>query len=91
MLSEHRNIFMLKLMYKLSQEFENVNTYRPEMVLRTTPKVKMKIEFTDMAKVRRSPYYVCNQVWDKLDSSVQRAKSIWEFSNLLRKIDLLEL
>ena len=42
LLNERRQIFMLKLMYKLSQDNENVNRYRPEMILRTAPKVKMK-------------------------------------------------
>ena len=55
LLNERRKIFMLKLMYKLSQDNENVNRYRPEMILRTAPKVKMKIEFTDKERVRRSP------------------------------------
>ena len=75
MLSERRNIFMLKLMYTLNQELENVNTYRPEMVLRTVPKVKMKMEFTDKARVR--PYYVCNRVWDKLESSIKKYMGIF--------------
>ena len=34
--------------------------------------LKMKVDFTDKERVRRSPYYVCNQSWDKLESSVQR-------------------
>ena len=47
MLHDRRKLSMLKIMYKLSQEAENVNTYRPEVMLRTGPKVKMKIDFTD--------------------------------------------
>ena len=88
MLNDRRKIFMLKMMYKLSREKENVNTYRPEMLLRTAPKVKMKIEFTDKEKVRRSPYYMCNQLWDKIDSGVQTANSMLEFTKGLRSIDL---
>ena len=61
LLNERRKIFMLKLMYKLSQDNENVNRYRPEMILRTAPKVKMK---KDKERVRRSPYYIGNQLWD---------------------------
>ena len=88
MLNDRRKIFMLKMMYKLSREKEMVNTYRPEMLLRTAPKVKMKIEFTDKEKVRRSPYYMCNQLWDKIDSGVQTANSMLEFTKGLRSIDL---
>ena len=83
MLSDRRKLFMLKLMYKLSQDIENVNSYRPEMILRTAPKVKMKIEFTDKERVRRSPYYIFNSLWDKLDSQTQALNSILEFSNRL--------
>ena len=88
MLNDRRKIFMLKIMYKLSREKENVNTYRPEMLLRTAPKVKSKIEFTDKEKVRRSPYYMCNQLWDKIDSGVQTANSMLEFTKGLWSIDL---
>ena len=91
LLNERRQIFMLKLMYKLSQDNENVNRYRPEMIQCTAPKVKMKIEFTDKEWVRRSPYYIGNQLWDKLDSLVQTAKTILGFSNLLRTLGIEEL
>ena len=57
MLNDRRKRFMLKLIYKLSRDVENVNTYRPERVLRTAPKVKMKTEFRNKERVRRSPYY----------------------------------
>ena len=84
-------MFMLKLIYKLSQDEENVNKFRPERVLRTAPKVIMKIEFTDKERVRRSPYYLCNHLWDRLDSSIQTSNNICEFANRLRVIDLSEL
>ena len=84
-------MFMLKLMYKLSLKFENVNMYKPERVLRTAPKVKMKIDFTDKERVRRSPYYIGNQLWDKLDSEIQSSKNIVEFAKRLQAIDLLNL
>ena len=88
LLKERRRIFMLKLMYKLSKDAENVNTYRPEMMLRTAPKVKMKIQFTDKERVRRSPYYLCNQLWDNIDSQVQTAISMFEFTKGILLKDL---
>ena len=91
LLHNRRKLFMLKLMYKLSQDPENVNRYRPEMLLRTAPKVKMKIDFTDKERVRRSPYYLCNQYWEKIDSAIQTANNIFDFSKQLRKIDLTDL
>ena len=79
---------MLKLMYKLSQDVSNVNSSRPERILRTAPKVKMKIDFTDKERVMRSPYYVGNRLWDKLDSTTQTSKNIFEFANRLRAMDI---
>ena len=90
-LDYRRKMFMLKMMYKLSKDENNVEQYRPEMLLRTGPKVKMKIVFTNKERVLRSPYYVCNRLWDKLDSSVQMAKGVVEFNNLLKRMDLTEL
>ena len=75
-------------MYKLSKDAENVNTYRPEMMLRTAPKVKMKIQFTDKERVRRSPYYLCHQLWDNIDSQVQTAINMYEFTKGILLKDL---
>ena len=44
-------------------------------IVQRYPKVKMKIDFTDKERVRRSPYYLCNQLWDKLDHSVQLSEA----------------
>ena len=82
---------MLKMMYKLSLNEVNVNRYRPEVVLRTAPKVKMKVDFTDKERVRRSPYYVCNQLWDKLESSVQRSNNVFEFTKKIQQLKLSEM
>ena len=73
-LSERRKLFMLILIYKFSKDEENVNRYRPEITLRTRPKVKMKLAFTDKERVLRSPYYMCYRLWDKLDSTIQLSK-----------------
>ena len=88
MLAQRRKRFMLMLMYKLSLDVENIDTYRPEMLLRTSPKVKMKVPFIDKERVRRSPYYQCNRIWEKLDSDIQLSKSMFEFKNNLKKLDL---
>ena len=54
-LDYRRKLFMLKMMYKLSKDERNVDRYRPEMMLRTGPKVKMKIAFTSKERVLRRP------------------------------------
>ena len=91
LLKDRRKRFMLKLMYKLSRDEENVDRYRPERVLRTAPKVKMKMEFTDQERVLRSPYYACNRLWEKLDSDTQASSNIFEFTNRLCMLDISEL
>ena len=91
MLTDRRKMFMLKMIYKQSKDPENVNTYRPETVLRTGPKVKMKLAFIDKDRVYKSPYYLCNQLWNKLDSKIQLSTSLIEFRESLKKIDLSEL
>ena len=88
---KRRKRFMVMIMYKLSLDTENVNTHRPEMLLRTGPKVKMKVPFTSNERVLRSPYYKCNRLWNKLDSTVQLSKSMFEFKSNLKKLDLGDL
>ena len=82
---------MLALMYKLSKIKENVNSVKPVRQLRTGPKVKMKIAFTDKDRVLRSPYYKCNSLWDKLSSEIQLSGNIFEFKSKLNKLDMTEL
>ena len=88
---DRRKMFMLKMIYKLSMKEEHFNTYRPEVVLRTAPKVKMKVDFTDKDRVRRSPYYRCNILWDNLNSKMQRSINMFEFAKGLYCLDLSEL
>ena len=57
-------MFMLKMMYKLSREESNIEGYWPEMLLRTGPKVKMKIAFTNKERVRFTTYVItCGTNW----------------------------
>ena len=61
------------------------------MVLRTAPKVKTKVDFTDKERVRRSPYYLCNNFWDKLESTVQKSNTIFEFTRFLGYLNVRDL
>ena len=87
-LSERRKMFMLKMMYKYSQYEEYVDQYRPKVELRARPKVKMKVAFTRKERVLKSPYYLCNKLWDQLDHTVQNANTCYEFATAVRKLDL---
>ena len=51
----------------------------------------MKIVFTNKERVLRSPFYLCNKLWNKLESKVQLAKNVVEFKNFLNKMDLTDL
>ena len=84
-------IFMLKIMFKLSLVDENVDLYRPEMQLRTGSKIKMKIPFTDKERVKRSPLYLCNKLWEKLDSETQHLNNVIDFTNKLKTVNLMAL
>ena len=88
LLENRRKYFMLKMMYKLSHFECNIDRYRPTRVLRTAPKVKMKVCFTDKERVRKSPYYLCNRLWDKLEADVQLSQNRFAFGNYLKKMDL---
>ena len=51
----------------------------------------MKVDFSDKERVRRSPYYLGNQLWDKLDVNVQLSKNLLLFGNEIKKIDVSNL
>ena len=91
LLENRRKYFMLNLMYKLSKEEDNIERYRPEMLLRTGPNVKMEIAFTNKERVLHCPFYLCNRLWGKLNSNVQLAETAAEFKSNLNKIDLADL
>ena len=50
---------MLKMLYKLSQDAENVNNYWLEIMLWTGAKVKMKVEFTDKQRAYTGSGHDC--------------------------------
>ena len=81
LLENKRKYFMLKMMYKLSRLDCNIACYRPNRVLRTDPKVKMKIDFTDKERVHMSPFYLCNCLWDKLEADIQLSQNRFIFGN----------
>ena len=68
-----------------------MNNYQPEIMLRTGAKIKIKVEFTDKQRVYRSPYYLCTQLWDKLEESIQVSNSIFEFKHNIWNFHLSEL
>ena len=78
-------------MFKYSQCDEYVNRDRPKIEMRNTPKVKMKLKFTKKERVLKSPYYICNKLWDQLDYNVQRLNTFEEFALAVKRLDLAKL
>ena len=79
------------MMYKYSQREEYVEQYKPQMELRTRPKVKMKLHTTKKERVLRSPFYLANKLWDQLDHGVQNLDTMFEFATAIKEIDLIGL
>ena len=80
---------MLKMMFKISQDVENINMtlYHLEATSCTEPNFKMKVDFTDKQRMYKSPYYLCNQLWDKLCVSTQLSRDVYEFNRNIKKVD----
>ena len=74
-------------MFKYSQREECVNRNKPKIELRNRPKVKMKLTFTRKDRVLKSPYYLCNKLWDQLDYNIQCLTNIYEFTLAVCKLD----
>ena len=72
--------------YKYSQREEYVEQYKPQMELRTRPKVKIKLCNTKKERVLRSPYYLANKLCDQLDHEVQNLDTMFEFATATTKI-----
>ena len=53
--------------------------------------MKRKVDFSDKERVRGSPYYLGNQLWDKLDVNIQLSKNLLLFGNEIKKIDVSNL
>ena len=57
---------LLKIMFNESHNDDNIDYYRPERVLRSEDKVKIKSKFTRITKVQKSPFYralVCGMTY----------------------------
>ena len=83
-----RKLFILNTMYKYSKKIENVEVYRPNIMLRTGPKVKLKLPFTAKDRVIKSSYYLVVCLWNKLDADLQTADSFMVIKQKLKKFDI---
>ena len=81
-----RNI--LKIMFGQSRNNDNIKYYRPERVLRSNDKVKLKSKFTRISKIKRSPYYRGISLWNKLPQSMQCEQDKTRFKKAVNGLDM---
>ena len=76
---------LLKIMFGQSRNMENIDTYRPERILRRRFKIKLKSKFTRITKIQKSPFYRGISLWDALPQNIQREQSKIAFKNAINK------
>ena len=67
-------INLVRIMFKQSLHENNINVYRPDCVLRSRAKVKLKSKFPGITKIQRSRFCREIELWDSLLSEVQNEK-----------------
>ena len=65
----------------------NIDQERPNMDLRSKPKVKLKSKFTSITKVYNSPLYLGLRLWDKLTPDLQKEENKFRFKSEINKFD----
>ena len=70
-LSVRRKRSLLKIMFSQSQMKENIDNYRPDRILRSRKKVKLKTTFTWITKIKKSPFYRGVALWNALPINMQ--------------------
>ena len=82
-LRKRRESHHLVLMYRLSRDESYVESYRPDIELRSNNKIKLKIRTTKLTKVLNSPYHRGVRLWDQLSKESQRATTKVKFKRLI--------
>ena len=76
---------LVKLVHKTSKVKVNVENSRPNIDLRSKPKVKLKSKFTSITKVYNSPLYRGIRLWDQLPPNLQKEENNIKFKNELNR------
>ena len=84
-LSLRRKRNLVKLVHKTSKDKVNVENSRPNIDLRSKPKVKLKSKFTSITKVYNSPLYRGIRLWDQLPLNLQKEENNIKFKNELNR------
>ena len=82
-LAQRRAQHHLVLMYRLTQDKDYIDTYRPPITLRNSSKIKFKSRTTRLTTVLKSPFYRGVRLWDRLSEETQRATTKVKFKKML--------
>ena len=74
--------------YKCSLIVNNLDLYRPNVVLRTRPKEKLKTAYTNKQRVLKSSYYLVSLLWNQLDVDIQMSENYYRFVKYCKKLDV---
>ena len=72
-------------MFRQSHDQNNLDIRRPDVDLRSNPKVRFKNKVTQLTKVQKSPYYRGITLWDRLPVAAQRATTKVKFKRELSR------
>ena len=76
---------LVKIVHKTSKIKVNVDISRPNMDLRSKPKVKLKNKFTGITKVLNSPLYRGIRLWDQLPPTMQKEENSIKFKTEINR------
>ena len=71
-------------MYRLSRGRQILDTYRPNINLRSRKKIKFKQRQRNMEKFLKSPLSRGIKLWDRIPLAIQRSVTKVKFKNNLR-------
>ena len=72
-------------MYKQSLDNGNIDKYRPERILRSHKKVKLKNKFSRITKIQKSPFYRGVKLWNDLPLELQNVRKIETFKKTINR------
>ena len=60
-------------------------------MLQTNNKIKLKLDFTNKEGLLKSPYYLMNKLWNKLNVNMQMAPNYIDFTNCCKRMNMENL
>ena len=76
---------LVKIVHKTTKDDVNLDAERPNMDLRSRPKLKLKCKFTSITKVYNSHLYPGQRLWDKLPANLQKEEKKVKFKTEINK------